>query len=102
MNIDAINWVVQECWREITEAQPRTRAWLQRDDQRPDTISWEDVLKAVDVLKEYRWIDYLSKGKSLTPDLYTSVNEIWFTTKAEADIRGQIEDNPDLPIRFTG
>jgi len=100
--LTATNWVVQECWRQITGPKPQTKAWLRRDDERPDTISWEAVLEAVDLLYLYQWIEYAGKGVSLTPELYTSVNAISFTDKAEEEIRRQLLSVPESEIVFTG
>ncbi len=96
------DWVVQDCWEQITGPKPQTEAWLQKSNPRPDGLSWSDVLEAVKLLEYNRWIDFEGHNLALSPELISSVNYISFTHKATRSIRGQIEDNPDLPIKFTG
>lgn len=96
------DWVVQACWEQITGPKPQTEAWLQKSNKRPDGLSWEDVLEAVKLLEYSRWIDFENYNYALSRELISSVNCISFTDKAIRQINGQIEDNPDLPIKFAG
>ena len=99
---NAADWVVQNCWEQITGPKPQTHAWLQASNISKDYPPWEIVLDAVDLIVLNRWIEFGGYGYSLSHPGPSSVNEISFTKVAQEDIERQLKESPDSPIRFRG
>ena len=99
---NAADWVVQNCWEQITGPKPQTHAWLQAGNISKDDPPWEIVLDAVDLIILYSWIEFERYGYSLSHEGPSSVNKISFTEAAEEDIERQLKESPDSPIRFRG
>jgi hypothetical protein len=97
----AADWTVQECWRQITNNKPQTNAWLPASIVGPDDPPWEIVLEAVDLLVQFQWIEFENYSYSLSHSGPSSVNRIAFTGRALEEIKRQLEENPNSPLKFT-
>jgi len=97
---NAADWVIQNCWEQITGPKPQTHAWLLASDIGADDPPWKTVLEAVELILLYEWIDFKNYGYSLSDPGASSVNRISLTEKALADIKQQLEDHPESAIKF--
>jgi len=97
----ALDWVVGECWKQITNEKPQTEAFIFPEKLRPTDPPYSLILKAIEWLKMEKWIEFVyASSLSDKEGIPRSINKISFTGEGMWSIERQLEENPAQLPRY--